>query len=334
MIEPIILFLVPLLISLTASFLIIRFFRVRLLDTPNHRSSHQAPTPRGGGIALACGVIVASLAAWNFGLMHSPAMYWLILLAGFMAFLGACDDLFDLNVFVRLITQCVLAGTGVFLLGVSNEWGREAQFLIAILMILFIVWMTNLYNFMDGINGLAAIEGITVSLSMGLIYWVYTDEIEVVYVLAVIGASTCGFLFWNFPSAKLFMGDSGSLFLGFSFGVLIAGSIAKDFHLVVAWLIVLAVFITDASYTLAYRLLTKQAIHQAHRTHTYQKLAIRLNSHTKTTTCATLINLLWLLPIAISVASSKLNPILAMLIAYTPLLLIAHKIKAGRIQEG
>lgn len=324
----------PLLASLVLSRLVIHFFGKRLLDTPNIRSSHHTPTPRGGGIAIAGGVAIAALTALSFGHITPHPLYWLMIPSGLIAILGICDDLFDLNIAVRLTIQFLLAGLGIYLIGINNDWSPPVRLITTVILILFIVWMTNLYNFMDGINGLAALEAISACMGMTLIYWMQkTTNTGAICLLIMISASTVGFLFWNFPKAKLFMGDAGSLFLGLSLGLLAVGSLTENFHIFSAWLIMLGVFIVDASYTLFYRLLTRQPIHQAHRTHTYQKISIKWNSHTYTTLAIVTINLLWLLPIAIAVTTTQLHFAAALLIAYAPLLLIAHKFRAGRPQS-
>lgn len=310
----------------------IHYFGKRLLDTPNARSSHQIPTPRGGGAALACGVFITLLSAWSFGHISTAPLYWLLIPSGLIAILGICDDLFNLNIGIRLTVQFLLSGLGLFFIREQSELSQPIQLLSAGIMVLFIVWMTNLYNFMDGINGLAALQAMSVCISMALIYWIHSTDTNAIHLLIIISASTCGFLFWNFPTAKLFMGDSGSLFLGLSFGLLTVESLNEGTHFVAAWLIMLGVFIVDASYTLFYRLITKQAAHQAHRTHAYQKIAIKYNSHARVTLATVAINLLWLLPIALAVTTKQLNYIAALFIAYAPLLWLANKFHAGRIE--
>jgi Fuc2NAc and GlcNAc transferase len=322
----------PLLISLIMSRLVIHYFGNRLLDHPNIRSSHQTPTPRGGGIALTCGVVITLLTALWLTHIEPAQVYWLLLPSGLIATLGICDDFFNLNVRIRLITQFLLAGLGVYLIGINNEWSPPIRLLISCFIILFIVWMTNLYNFMDGINGLAALEAISVCLAMAFIYWMQAANTDVIYLLMIIASSTFGFLFWNFPKAKLFMGDAGSLFLGLSFGLLIIESTNENFRLAIAWLIMLGVFIVDASYTLTYRFISKQLVHQAHRTHAYQKAATNFNSHAKITFAIVAINVFWLLPIATAVTITQSNSAAALLIAYAPLLLLAQKLQAGRAE--
>lgn len=327
MIKPLIFGALAFFVSFVLSRLVIHFLGAHLLDTPNFRSSHQIATPRGGGIALAGGVIISSLTALQLGFVASSEIYLLIFLSGLMATLGACDDLLNLPVNLRLIVQFVLAVAGVLYIRSGAEWTNTIELLSIGVSVLFVVWMTNLYNFMDGINGLASLEAMSVCIGMAIIYGIRAQDI---YLQVIIGASACGFLLWNFPRAKLFMGDSGSLFLGFIFGLIIISCAEKDLGLASAWLILLAVFITDASYTLAYRFFTKQAVHQAHKTHAYQKLAGNLSSHTLTSLSILAINLAWLLPIAIAVAKADLNPIVGIVVAYAPLIFAAHKLQAGR----
>jgi Fuc2NAc and GlcNAc transferase len=323
----------PLAISLSFSWLIIHYFGNRLLDTPNKRSSHQTPTPRGGGIALAGGIVITLLVAWHLTYINAATLYWLAIPAGLISLLGIFDDLFNLNIGIRLAVQFLLASLGVYLLGSDHVHHPAVQASLIALMILFVVWMTNLYNFMDGINGLAALEAISTCIGMALIYLMQGVNIEGIYILLIISAGTGGFLFWNFPRAKLFMGDSGSLFLGLSLGLLTIQSLSESIYFCTAWLIMLGIFIVDASYTLFYRIITKQAFHQAHRTHTYQKVALKFKSHTHTTIAAVIINFLWLLPIAITTVTTKLNPAIALVIAYTPLILVAKKYRAGSKDE-
>ncbi|MEN0037534.1 MAG: glycosyltransferase family 4 protein [Cellvibrio sp.] len=324
-----ILFILPLLSSLILCRLIIVLLGRRLLDTPNSRSSHTSPTPRGGGIALAASSVIATIAAWKFGYISSPALFWFLIPGGIVALLGIADDLFSLGVGIRLIVQIVLAGLGIAFIGVTTELSLAAKGLTVLILILFLVWMTNLYNFMDGINGLAALEAISVCIGMGLIYSIEDTNRESLCLMIIISASALGFLYWNFPKAKIFMGDSGSLFLGISFGLLAIKNVGENNNLVAAWLIMLGVFIVDASYTLFVRLITKQAFHQAHRTHAYQIAAIQFNSHTRTTFAAIAINLLWLFPLALSVSMGNLHPIIGLTIAYAPLLILTKKYNAG-----
>lgn len=303
----------------------------RLLDTPNLRSSHQTPTPRGGGIAIVFSTITAAIIAVTSGYLDENIFGWLVIPASLIAFIGICDDFFSLSIKVRLVAQLILASTAIYALNPEQflQQHTPQEYALLFPMIIFITWMTNLYNFMDGINGLAALESITVCLGMILIYTFQNTHQMSTYLMLVIMASTCGFLFWNFPSAKLFMGDSGSLFLGFSFGLLTLETIHHN-NLTASWIIMLAVFIMDASYTLFYRIISGQAFSQAHRSHTYQKCAQIYKSHTHVTLAIVIINSLWLFPLALATAVNILDPFIGILISYTPLLILAKKYNAGR----
>lgn len=278
---------------------------------------------------MAAGAVLAIITAWQFGHISTSALYWFLVPTGLVAMLGIADDLFSLGIGIRLAIQFLLAGLGVAFIGTNNDPSLVEQGLTALILILFLVWMTNLYNFMDGINGLAALEAISTCIGMGLIYSIGNTDEESLYLMIIISATAGGFLYWNFPKAKLFMGDAGSLFLGLGLGLLAIKNLGENNNLVAAWLIMLGIFIVDASYTLFVRMVTKQAFHQAHRTHAYQKVAIKLKSHTHTTLSIIAINLLWLFPLALIVAIGKLHPAIALVIAYAPLIILAKKYNAG-----
>jgi Fuc2NAc and GlcNAc transferase len=320
----------PLILSFGISRLIIHVLGDRLLDVPNKRSSHTIPTPRGGGIAIAAGVIITLFLCSEFGYINTETFWMLAIPGGSICLLGFIDDFICLSIKIRLAIQILLAGLGIYLFEMVGNSSTITTLAMGLLILLLIVWMTNLYNFMDGINGLAGIEAASVCAGMITIFWFAGITTDLTYVMLIFTASICGFLYWNFPAAKLFMGDSGSLFLGLCFGLLACEQLGKRNELVAAWIIMLGVFIVDASYTLTYRLLTKQPVYQAHRSHAYQKIALKYQSHALVSVCAGAINLLWLLPIASLAASGKINGILAIIVAFTPLIIITKVYCAGR----
>lgn len=200
---------------------------------------------------------------------------------------------------------------------------------LGLIAIIGLIWMTNLYNFMDGINGIATLEAIFVCCGMSFIFFLEDSNDQIIILMIILASACCGFLYWNFPTAKLFMGDVGSLFLGITFGLLVLFTSRKNIDTAATWAIMLGVFIVDASYTLGTRLITGQKFYLPHKSHTYQKLALHFRSHTKASLSLTIINLFWLLPLAISTVATKLNPLAIVVIAYIPLIYLAHKIKAG-----
>ncbi|WP_331346962.1 glycosyltransferase family 4 protein [Cellvibrio sp. UBA7661] len=332
MTEWLILFLFPFCLSLVLSRTVIHFLGGRLLDAPNMRSSHEIPTPRGGGIAILVSTLITAVSAVALGYLDERIFLWLIIPISLISLLGICDDFFNLSVRLRLIAQLLTATFAVFFLITEDSWKYSViqECTLVVVMILFATWMTNLYNFMDGINGLAALEAISVCAGMIVIYSMHSADENITYTLLIIIACTCGFLFWNFPTAKLFMGDSGSLFLGLTFGLLSIAPANENYNLTIAWLIMLGAFIVDASYTLFYRILTKQAFSEAHRSHTYQKCSRIYKSHTRITLIVVSINMLWLFPLAAATSVNFVHPMIGILVAYTPLIFIAKKYNAGR----
>jgi Fuc2NAc and GlcNAc transferase len=322
-------FLIPLILALGLSKLVIYWFGRQLLDIPNNRSSHTTPTPRGGGIAIVLATLIAMLVAYTSGLISHVTLY--LLAPGLlMAVLGISDDLITLNIRIRLIIQLVTAciTTGAILN--STPLSIPMAALLGVAAIIGIVWLTNLYNFMDGINGLAALQTVFACCSMSFLFYLQGDYNETIPLMLALGSASLGFLYWNFPHAKLFMGDAGSLFIGITLATLMTWTARNDLITACSWLIVLAVFIVDASYTLTFRLVTGQKFYQPHRSHFYQKIAIKLNSHTKATLLLISFNLFWLFPIALVVQLGKINVIAALCLAYLPTVYGTYRIKAGK----
>ncbi len=258
---------------------------VYILDHPNERSLHDRPVPRGGGLAILIAIIVCSAAV---ALFHS-----IYVLAGIasgiliVATVSFFDDRYSVPPLYRLIAHMLAAAVilyGGFSLqkleipGVSWHWSYAVG---ALFSVLFTVWMINLYNFMDGMDGFAggmALFGFGAFAAMG---WMAGHEIFFVISLIVAAAST-GFLVFNFPPARIFMGDIGSSALGFLAAVFSLWG-AKDgvFQFWIA-VLVFSPFIVDATATLIRRLVRHEKVWQAHKTHYYQKLVQAGWGHRKT----------------------------------------------------
>ncbi len=182
---------------------------------------------------------------------------------------------------------------------------------------------------MDGINGIASVEAITTVVSMAILYYVLNTTLnsDILWLLA---ACVFGFLLWNFPKAKIFMGDACSGFLGLTLGILALIALKENLALFCAWIICLGVFVVDATYTLIKRVLNGYKMYDAHRSHSYQILSRKWGSHTLVTLAIAAVNLFWLWPIAyITVTQDMTYPETMVLIAYLPLILIVIKSKAG-----
>lgn len=229
------------------------------------------------------------------------------------------------------------AAIGIYFLGsfpVITLFGYDLSlsWIGMILGCVYLVWMLNLYNFMDGINGLASAEAITFAACSAMLIAVnqYTDAPGSIFpiTLALIGAAA-GFIVWNFPKAKIFMGDAGSGFLGITIGLMILHIAKVDSHFFIAELCLLGVFIVDATTTLMRRLVAGKKVYEAHASHGYQILARKYGSHVPVTSLAIAVNLLWLFPIAFFIASGKIDGLVGLLIAWFPLLVVALICGAG-----
>ena len=310
-------------------------FKKNIIDNPNERSSHSVPTPRGGGVAVV-GSYLLALAVLIYNQQMTVHIGLTLIAAGFViALLGFLDDHGHINSMLRLAVHFLVAIGVVISLGGFSEVtafnGLQLGFLANIIAVLFLVWLLNLYNFMDGINGIASVEAITTVVSMAILYYVLNTTLnsDILWLLA---ACVFGFLLWNFPKAKIFMGDACSGFLGLTLGILALIALKENLALFCAWIICLGVFVVDATYTLIKRVLNGYKMYDAHRSHSYQILSRKLNSHTPVTWGVALINIFWLFPIAYFVVTQDFRyPEIAIVIAYVPLIICAIKMKAGHV---
>lgn len=248
-----------------------------VLDVPNARSLHTIPTPRGGGLAIALTVCAVHLLALQFGWLHAPGALAWGLAAALLAGLGWLDDHRPLAARTRLLVQLALGWAA--LAAMSPTGGISGAALVAALFAggIALTWFVNLYNFMDGADGLAATQAIVAGATLGSLAALDGDTGTGVAALSLAGASA-GFLGWNRPPARIFLGDVGSYFLGTYLGLLGAATVARGGS-PWPWLIVLAPFVTDATLTLFRRILRGERWWAAHRTHAYQRLVTAGWSH-------------------------------------------------------
>ncbi|OUM06160.1 glycosyl transferase [Pseudomonas syringae] len=330
--------IVIVLLSLVLTALLRKYALARsLMDVPNARSSHSIPTPRGGGVAIVIAFLVAvSILAW-VGHLSAASLIAIIGSGGLVAVVGFMDDHGHIAARWRLLGHFLAAGWALFwldglapltIMGWSFNPGPIGQVLAAF----YLVWMLNLYNFMDGIDGIAGVEAVTVCLGMSVIY-ALSGHIGLSWESLLLAAAAAGFLCWNFPPAKIFMGDAGSGFLGIVLGLLsIQGSWASP-QLFWCWLILLGVFIVDATLTLIRRLLRGEKVYEAHRSHAYQFASRDYGRHSPVTLAVGAINLFWLLPVAMWVALMGGDGLTWTAIAYVPLIILALRFRAGEAER-
>lgn len=323
------LLIAPLILSLVLSKFIIFWLGRRLLDIPNNRSSHTVPTPRGGGAAIVAATLITLLGSYSLGLSSTSTLY--LLIPGLvMALVGISDDLISLNIRIRLLIQLITACIAIGFVIHNTEEINLINLALAAAAILGIVWLTNLYNFMDGINGLAALQAIFVCSGMSTLFFLQGAHYETIPLMLALGCASLGFLYWNFPQARLFMGDVGSLCIGMTFATLLVWTSRNNLIYACTWLIMLTAFIADATYTLGYRFASGQKFYLPHRSHFYQKIAIKLGSHTKATLLIMGFNLLWLFPLATATLLDKINAVLALILAYLPAVYLTYRVRAGK----
>ncbi len=259
-------------ISFVITYLLLQLFlKTRIaklvLDKPNQRSMHTQLTPRTGGLAILAGVLIA----W---ILATVSWYWILFPLSLML-VSFVDDIGHLSVKWRLLMQLTVSAAFVLLMLPQVNWWLLAT------ASLLITWMTNLYNFMDGSDGLAGGMGLFGFLAYAIAAYLVGNE-QLSTMCACISCACAAFLLFNFHPAKIFMGDSGSIPLGF-----LAGSIGLLGWQQAVWpfwfpILVFSPFIVDATTTLVKRVLRREKIWQAHKSHYYQRLVQMEWGHRKT----------------------------------------------------
>ncbi|MDH5523630.1 MAG: glycosyltransferase family 4 protein [Desulfobulbaceae bacterium] len=309
-----------------------------LLDVPNIRSSHTVATPRGGGVAIVLSFLFSLTALFFLRLLSAATVVGFGGAGILVAFIGFLDDQGHIPARWRLLVHFIGAGWGVWwiggfpsiaILGMTFDLGWIGYLLVWF----YVVWLLNLYNFMDGIDGIASIEAITVCLGGALLFFLVIPEEKIWMVPLLLMSTVCGFLFWNFPSAKIFMGDVGSGFLGLMLGLMSVQAALYAPKLFWAWVILLGVFIVDATVTLGRRVLRGDKFYEAHRSHAYQIISRRFSSHKKVTMGVLLINVAWLFPWAVFSVIFPEMDFICVVAALMPLVYLAIKVGAGTTNE-
>jgi len=267
--NPVLIIIILLPVSFLLTYIIkVGASRFNVIDTPNKRSSHSSPVPRGGGLAI--------VLSWYIGIILlyvdnqiDKNLFFALLSGVILAFVSFVDDLISLKPAIRLIGQSISVILAVYFL--KGLWFIDVSGLILDCSILFIpfvivgtVWFINLYNFLDGIDGYASVEAITVSV----ILYLFTGNLLCLLIIACV----TGFLIWNWPKAKIFMGDIGSTQLGFIIvilGIYLNNENEFDFLM---WILLTSPFWFDATFTLFRRFKNKERLSEAHKKHAYQRL--------------------------------------------------------------
>ena len=308
--------------------------RKNLMDVPNERSSHSVSTPRGGGASI---VLTFLMGLFYFYLTKAiPNSLFEACLGAtlIVALVGLWDDFGQISQKLRILAHFAAAGWALYFIGdissVQFVPGVSIPlFVLYPFLAFFLVWLLNLYNFMDGIDGIAASETIFIAVG-GALLFALNDETNPTHSLLILMAVTsAGFLVWNWPPAKIFMGDVASGFLGMILGILALGSVIDSNVVTVwAWLCLFGIFLADSTFTLIRRMKTGQVWYRAHRSHAYQ-CASRKWGHKHVTLAVILINIFWCFPMAYLATQFPVYAALIAITAYIPLVVACFKLKAG-----
>ena len=256
-------------LSFLITWLVVKFSsRLRMINLPNERSLHSVPTPRGGGVAIVITWYIGITILYFNGFIEKNLFF--SLLSGIvLAVIGLLDDIIEIKPSIRLVVQFITAILAFYFLGALRPLiipTIEINYPLFIypFAIVGVVWFINLFNFMDGVDGFASIEAIMIS---GVLF-VFSGDI----LLLVLTAAISGFLYWNLPRAKIFMGDVGSTQLGFILVILgIYYHNCMDFS-ILNWIMLSSVFWFDATITIFRRIKNRERISTAHKKHAYQRL--------------------------------------------------------------
>src|SRR3989337_1378758 len=289
--------------------------KISLIDIPNERSSHTISTPRGGGIGLWIAFIFVGV---FFVKEHSAAI-----ILGTTGLLGLLGDIFSFSAKVRLTAQFVIAAVAAWLFaGLPDSMLKLAVFLF---WIIFITGTENFYNFMDGINGIAGVTGVVGFGLMAFFSYYMAKETDLTLLSIVLSAACLGFLPFNFPKATVFIGDVGSIFLGFVFASFVV-KLSKDIGVFLCLIMFLCAFYADAVITLYYRWRRGENLMQAHRSHLYQYLSNELKlPHWKVTLLYAVVQLCFG-AIAVAVYQKGLVIQLILLLSFSVVFLVSYNL--------
>lgn len=319
-----------LVVSLVASFVYLRFAsKYGPYATPNYRSLHQKVIPRGAGLAVVFAALIAYLCLYfDHDLSVSQLMVYVI--GGVVvAAMGAADDRLDISARYRMPFQFLTAGWICY-------WFRglapiDVGFAIInlgvfgnIALVVALVWFYNLYNFIDGVDGVASSATIFLCTSLGLILC-FQHQQTLAFILALLGVSSAGFLVFNWPPARMFLGDAGTSFMAYILSAVFVESLWHNAAGLWSWLIVGGFYFTDTTLTTTVRILKVPGWYRPHRSHAYQNLARVWNSHRKVVLLVMAINIIWVIPLLLLALKYEAWAIAVTVLVYVPLTALCLK---------
>lgn len=299
-----------------------------IVANPNFRTLHQKPMPCGGGIVFALVFLIAAICFYFFSLDIDSRFFLALVVGGFVATcFGFIDDVIHINAPIKFAIQGCLAAWGLFCFdgGQFVGMGFLPTWLELVVSWFCFVGLMNAYNFIDGIDGLASSGAVSICALLAVSIYMTNGSLSLLILCCILGVSCFGFLVFNWPPASIFMGDSGSIFLGYCFGILILKSTMSGEVPFLNWLILFGYFAGDTIITNLVRMLTVKKWYGAHRSHAYQNLARIYGSHFWVTFGILMYHFVWLLPLIILVSLYPSLAIIAAGLALFPSMLLALK---------
>ncbi len=263
-----------------------------MITQPGERQSHTRATPTGGGLGLVVSIVVTAIAIEL--VLPLPVFWWQNMMPGILAlaFVGWLDDRKPVSALLRLSVQLAVS---LWLIGYGWLQFSPVHAGLAVVVLVAMVWLMNLYNFMDGSNGMAGFQGVFAGVVTAVFFHMHEQGAMALLALAV-AAACAGFLPLNFPRARVFMGDVASVPLGFIFASFFVYGIWVDAMSPAVSILIMSVFITDASLTLLARAFRGERWYTAHAQHVYQRLIAHGWSHSRVLLIYQAINVIVILP--------------------------------------
>jgi Fuc2NAc and GlcNAc transferase len=272
------------------------------MDIPNQRSSHVTPTPRGGGVSIVAVLSGACLLVTGIEVVNVRALIGCGVAGLLVAAVGYVDDVRSLSAKSRFAVHTLAAGLLVFSVvgpdGAAAFFPGLPAYVVLALLIVGTIWSINLFNFMDGIDGIAASEAAFVSAAAAVLTLSAAGPSDWSRLALVLAAACVGFLLFNWAPAKIFLGDVGSGFMGFWLAALAVALHVSGYLPIWTYVILSSLFVADATTTLVARIARGERWYEPHRSHAYQVLSRRWRSHAKVTLLTIFVNVTVLFPLA------------------------------------
>ena len=301
--------------------------RNKIISSPNFRTLHASDAITGGGAIFSLVFFFAIFYFWITGFLIEKIFFVLGIGGFFATLLGFLDDLFDISAIKKLFFHTILSAWSIYWLelGIFSNTDWIPHSVSIGLSLLFLVWVINAYNFIDGIDGLAISAATFISGGLILIMIITNNSSELTIIYFSLLGCALAFTIFNWPPARIFMGDSGSIFLGYIIGTLFLLTIERGDVTIWTWLVLFGYFFADTTITQLMRLLLVKKWYKAHRSHAYQNLARITGSHFKVTSVIIIYHFVWLLPLMIFSIKLPEFSILAAALAVFPAMLFSIK---------